>query len=65
MPVRKSAKKTSALKQSPIRSLYGPAIRDAIKQGDATEMKALAVKARKHIREVTSALAALEKKIAR
>ena len=45
MPVRKSAKKTSARKQSPTRSLYGPAIRDAIRHGDATEMKALAVKA--------------------
>lgn len=63
MPARKPAKKAPAAKKAPIRALYGPPIRDAIKRGNASEMKKLAAQARKHISEVKAALAALEKKI--
>ena len=42
---------------------YGIAIRQAIARGDLAEMKKVAAQARKHISEVTAALAALEKKI--
>jgi hypothetical protein len=55
--------KVSAL-EKPIRPLYGIPIYDAIKRGNAAEMKKLAAQARKHITEVQTALAALEKKIA-
>jgi hypothetical protein len=65
MPARKSVKKTaSPRKTSPIRALYAPPIHDAIKRGNAAEMKKLAAQARKHISQVKAALAALEKKIA-
>lgn len=64
MPARKPAKKTSSTKKAPIRALYGPPIRDAIKRGNVAEMKKLAVQARKHLSEVKAALAALERKIA-
>lgn len=60
MPVRKPVKKAV---KAPIRTLYGPPIYDAIKRGDPAEMKKLAAYARKHISDVTSALAALEKKL--
>jgi hypothetical protein len=63
MPARKSAKKSSD-KEEPSRPLYAPPIYDAIKRGNTAEMKKLAAQARKHINEVNSALAALEKKIA-
>lgn len=64
MPARKSTKKAAPAKPPVIRPLYGPPIYDAIKRGDAAEMKKLAAQARKHISEVKTALAALEKKIA-
>ena len=71
MPARKpSAKKVSAkasVKPSklykPIIPLYAVPIHAAVKSGDAAEMKKVAAHARKHISEVTSALAALEKKM--
>lgn len=63
MPVRKAPKKPSyGSGGSPIVPLYAVPIYDAIKRGDAAEMKKLAAQARKHIKEVTSALGALEKK---
>ena len=43
--------------------LYGPPIRDAIRRGDAAEMKKLAVLARSHLKDVQSALKELEKSI--
>lgn len=71
MPSRKpSAKKVSAkasvkpaVLNKPIIALYGVPIYGAIKRGNAAEMKKLAAQARKHISEVTTALAALEKKM--
>lgn len=63
MPARKTTKK-AAKGGSPIRALYAVPIYDCIKRGNPTEMKKLAAQARKHIRDVTAALAALEKKIA-
>ncbi len=59
----KTSKKPSAI-EKPIRPLYGIPIYDTIKRGDAAEMKKMAAQARKHVKEVQTALAALEKKIA-
>ena len=72
MPARKpSAKKKVSAKAStkpaalnkPIVALYAVPIYGAIKTGNAAEMKKLAAQARKHISDVTAALAALEKKM--
>lgn len=72
MPARKpSAKKKVSAKTStkpaallkPIVALYAVPIYSAVKRGDAAEMKKLATQARKHISDVTTALAALEKKM--
>ena len=71
MPARKpSAKKVSAkastkpaVLNKPIIALYAVPIYGAVKRGDAAEMKKLAAQARKHISDVTTALAALEKKM--
>lgn len=71
MPSRKpSAKKVSAKASTkpaklskPIVALYAVPIYGAIKAGNAAEMKKLAAQARKHISDVTAALAALEKKM--
>ncbi|HTG92676.1 MAG TPA: DUF1843 domain-containing protein [Pyrinomonadaceae bacterium] len=60
MPTRKTSKKPG----SPIRPIYGIAIHDCMKRGNAAEMKKLAARARKHVKDVKAALAALEKKIA-
>lgn len=72
---RKGAKKPSAKKPAakksyskskpsgPIRALYAVPIYGAIKRGDSAEMKKLAAQARKHVSEVKTALAALEKKL--
>jgi hypothetical protein len=65
MPTRKkttTAKKTAAIKNGPLPP-YGIAIRQAIARGDLAEMKKVAAQARKHISDVTTALAALEKKL--
>jgi len=67
MPARKSIKKGSKGKsraRGPIVALYAVPIYGAIKRGNSAEMKRLAARARKHISEVETALAALEKKIA-
>lgn len=70
MPARKApvktVKKTSAKPAKvnvPIVALYAVPIYNAIKRGDAAEMKKLATQARKHVADVTSALAALDKKL--
>ena len=60
MPTRKTTKKPGG----PIRPIYGIAIYDVLKTGNAAEKKKLAAQARKHLKEVKAALAALEKKIA-
>jgi hypothetical protein len=62
MPARKAPAK-KAKSGSPIVALYAVPIHACIRRGDIAEMKKMAAQARKHISEVTSALAALEKKI--
>jgi hypothetical protein len=67
MPTKKTAKPTAKKaaykKGSPIVALYSVPIYGAIKRGNLAEMKKLAAQARKHISDVSTALAALEKKI--
>jgi hypothetical protein len=71
MPVRKATKKSGSKKpaksKAPIRPgsmiPYGPPIRDAIRRGNPAEMKKVAAAARRFIKQVEAALAALEKKI--
>lgn len=66
MPAKKSAAKSPskpAAKTKPPVALYAVPIYAAVKRGDAAEMKKLAAAARKHISDVTTALAALQKKI--
>jgi hypothetical protein len=58
MPAKKASKT-----ETPIRPLYAVPIYDAIKRGDAKEMKAMAAEARKHVKEVKAAIAQLEKKM--
>ena len=58
------ARKKSGYKAIPIRPIYGVAIYGVIRTGSADEKKKLAVQARKHLKDVKAALAALEKKIA-
>lgn len=60
MPTRKK----SYGKGTPIRAIYGIAIYGAIKTGSDAEKKKLAAQARKHLKDVKTALASLEKKIA-
>jgi len=70
MPARKpSAKKSAKVSKKPAKlykpiiALYAVPIYGAIKRGDAAEMKKLAAQARKHVSDVTSALADLEKRL--
>lgn len=76
MPTRKTtkkpARKAATAKPKPldlkgvksgIIVLYAVPIRNAIKRGDLAEMKQLAALARSHVKDVKSALAALEKSI--
>jgi hypothetical protein len=79
MPTRKTSKKparksSATAKGKPLDLkaikagrivLYGIPIRDAIKRGDLAEMKQLAVLARSHVKDVQTALAALEKSLSR
>ena len=58
------ARKKSYGKGTPIRPIYGIAIYGVIKTGNDADKKKLAVQARKHLKDVKAALAALEKKIA-
>jgi Domain of unknown function (DUF1843) len=53
----KTASKTGAVPP------YGVPIREAIARGDPQEMRKMAVIARKHINEVQTALAALERNL--
>jgi hypothetical protein len=62
MPTRKAPAK-SAKRKSPIVALYAVPIHACIRRGNMAEMRKMAAQARKHISEVTAALAALEKKI--
>ena len=66
MPARKSAKKAYTRKskpKGPIVAIYSLPIYNAIKRGNTAEMKKLATQARKHISDVETALAQLDKKI--
>ena len=62
MPARKAPAK-KAKSGSPIIALYAVPIHACIRRGNLAEMRKMAVMARKHIRDVTAALAALEKKL--
>lgn len=66
MPTSKKASKTksskSASRPGPVPP-YGIAIREAIARGNTQEMRKVAQVARKHVADVTSALAKLEKAI--
>lgn len=61
MPTKAPAK--GYKKPSPIVALYAVPIYACIKRGDIAEMKKMAAQARKHISDVTTALASLDKKI--
>ncbi|MDQ3802611.1 MAG: DUF1843 domain-containing protein [Acidobacteriota bacterium] len=71
MPARKTTKKApgKAASRTHVSSgqmiPYGPAIRDAVARGDIQEMRKVAVAARKWIKDVQTALAALERSIQR
>jgi hypothetical protein len=70
MPARKTTAKTATKTSAkpaklnvPIVALYAVPIYNAIKRGDMAEMKKLSTQARKHVADVTSALASLDKAI--
>jgi Mg2+/citrate symporter len=60
MPTRKAPAK----RKSPIVALYAVPIHACIRRGNVAEMRKMAAQARKHVRNVTAALAVLEKKLA-
>lgn len=66
---KKSGSKKGAAKSSTgggsgsIQPLYGVVIRETIARGDTAEMRRLSTAARKHIKDVESALAKLDAKI--
>ena len=62
MPTRKASSKR-AKSGSPIVALYAVPIHACLRRGNLAEMRKMATYARKHIRDVTAALAALEKKL--
>ena len=69
---RKATKATSKSKGLDLKAvkagrivLYGPPIWDAIKRGDLAEMKKLADLARSHVKDVETALSALEKELSK
>jgi hypothetical protein len=62
---KKASKKKTSARRPPIIVLYGVPINEAAASGDLRKMKSMAAKARKHISEVSSALARLEKAIAK
>ena len=63
----KAAEKGSAKKYKPpiIRPLYAVPINEAAASGNLREMKSMAAKARKHVSDVQTSLAKLEKAIAK
>lgn len=66
MPTRKTTKrgaKKTAKKSGPIIALYAVPIHQCISRGNLAEMRKMAAQARKHISDVTSALAMLDKAI--
>ena len=62
MPTRKAPAK-KAKSGSPIVALYAVPIHACIRRGNLAEMRKMAATARKHISDVTAALAVLEKKL--
>jgi hypothetical protein len=62
MPARKAPAK-KAKSGSPIVALYAVPIHACIRRGNLAEMRKMAAQARKHISDVTAALAVLEKKL--
>jgi hypothetical protein len=69
MTARKAAKKPTSKKPTykkpptGIHPIYSLPIYDAIDVGNISEMRKMATQAKKHIRDVESALASLEKKL--
>src|SRR5262245_43820444 len=61
---KKKPTKKISVRRPPI-ALYGVPINEAAASGDLRQMKSMAAKARKHISDVSSALARLEKAIAK
>lgn len=63
----KSTKKASAKSAKPVipQPLYAVPIKEAAASGDLQAMKSMATQARKHLAEVNSALAKLDKAIAK
>lgn len=64
---KKAASKRAAASQPSgiIRPLYAVSIEKAIAKGDPAEMRQLATQARKYLKEVQTALKALDKKTAK
>lgn len=60
---KKSAAKSQSYGTPGFQALYGVVIRDTIARGDTAEMRRLSTAARKHIKDVESALAKLDAKI--
>ena len=67
---KKAARKTTSSKSRIAQDIasgriepYGPAIRDAVARGDVQEMRQVAVATRKRIKEIETALNALERNI--
>jgi hypothetical protein len=74
MATKKGAKKSGSKKagaksklppKSPIHTLYGRPILDAVRRGDPAEMRRLKTVATKHIADVTAALKKLDAKLNR
>ena len=66
--VTKKVTKTAAKKlpfKSPIHTLYGRPILDAVRRGDPAEMRRLRAVATKHVADVTAALKKLDAKLGR
>jgi hypothetical protein len=64
MPAKKSSTKKAAPTRGPLPP-YGIAIKEAAARGNVAEMKKTAASARKWLKEVQSALEALEKTISK
>lgn len=60
---KKSASKSAGYGTGGFQALYGVVIRDTIARGDTAEMRRLSTAARKHIKDVESALAKLDAKL--
>jgi hypothetical protein len=62
MPAKKASYKSAAPARGPLPP-YGIAIKEAVARGNVAEMKKVAAAARKYLKDVQSALDALDKAI--